>query len=368
MRLSRKIPALLLAGLGLLALGWLGAVGATVADLGRQGSAERMNMQARELHRVLDEAQHVALAKAELLAGWPDLDRAAAGKRHALLRELLLPVFAVQSRRHGVDQLDVFDGQGVTLLRAQAPEEAGDSVVASRPLVAAALRAREPMAAVAVARTGPAISAVAPLPSGGLVEVGIDPARIVRHLHETSGVEAAILFDRSVLDERAPAMSRRLAADQVVGRYQCLHVTDWSAVTAGLSDHVRGTVREPATFLTRDEEGTHSVALLPLKDQEGEAIGMLVSVQRLDVIRDRMMQLLVPVVAGGAIVGILGAALVLGVSNGLLVRPVRDLAQRLAALADGGEPAPAPDLAARPDEVGDLARAYERLRQGRPDA
>lgn len=368
MRLSRKIPTLILGGLGLLALAWLAAVGSTVADLGRQGFTERMSVQARELHLVLDETQQVALAKAEILAGWPELDRWAAENRTDLLRKLLVPVFVVQNRRHGVDQLNVFDRRGVAVLRAQAPEEAGDSVVAVRPGVAAALREQEPLTAVVVARTGPAVAAMAPLPSGGVVEVGIDPGRLVRTLHETTGAEAGVFFDLAILEERAPALKRRLAADQVLGRYQCVQATDWQALVDVLAAQVRGTVREPATFLSRQEDGVHSVALLPLKDHAGEPIGLFVSVQRVDVVKDRVVQLLVPVVAGGAVAGILGAALVLGVSNGLLVRPVRDLAERFGHLADGGDPEPATDLASRPDEVGDLARVYERLRERRPDA
>lgn len=368
MRLSRKIPTLILGGLGLLALAWLAAVGSTVADLGRQGFTERMAVQARDLRRVLEDTERVALAKAEIFAGWPELDRMAAQNRTAALRQLLVPAYVVQNRRHGVDQLNVFDRRGVVVLRAQAPEEAGDSVVASRPGIAAALREQEPLAAVVVARTGPAISAVAPLPSGGVVEVGIDPGRLVRILHETTGAEAGVFFDLAVLEERAPALKRRLAADQVLGRYQCVQATDWQALVDVLSERVRGTVREPSTFLSRQDDGVHAVALLPLTDHAGEPIGLLVSVQRVDVVKDRMVQLLVPVLAGGAVAGVLGAALVLGVSNGLLVRPVRDLAGRFGSLAEGGDPEPATDLARRPDEVGDLARAYERLRERRPDA
>lgn len=372
MSLSRKIPALLLGGLGVLGLVWLGLLARGVSSLATTAFAERQAAQGRDLERALRDAQEVSLARAELLAGWPDLGRWTADGRRDVLLKHLAPVYGVQNRRYGVDQINLFDARGVAVLRAQSPDVAGDTVLNERPLVAAALRTGEPMTGVVVARTGPSVAAVAPLRVDGrcvgLVEIGMDPARLVRRIHETTGAEAAVLFDRSVLDERAPDLTRRLAADQVLGRYQAILATDWEAVSEVLGPSLRGTVREPLAFMADREDGLYSAAVLPLKDHAGEPIGLLVSLQHVEAVRNRAAQLLVPVVAGALAAAILATALVLGVINGLLLRPVRDVADRLRDLADGGDPSPAGDLLRRRDEVGDLARTYERLREKAPEA
>jgi hypothetical protein len=202
----------------------------------------------------------------------------------------------------------------------------------------------------------------------GLVQVGIAPTRLVRRVNAETGAECGVLFDRMALLKRAPEFARQLPVWQVLGPYHGVTGTDWPVILEVLGNEVRGTVAYPRTFVSQQEDGLYSAALLPLRDQRGDPVGLLVSVQRAEIVGDQVTQLATPLMAGMAAVAVLGSALILVVCNGFLVRPVRDLAERLQALCRGEDPEPAGDLAQRKDEVGTLARAYEHLRARPPEA
>ncbi len=372
MRLSQKIPTLILGGLGLLLTVWVLVANQTLTDFRRLGLADRQAAQLRELQRAVDDIREVSLARAELLAGWRELAVLTRDADHDRLLDRVTPVYAVQNRRYWMDQLDFFTLKGTVVLRASAPKEYGDTVLQDRPLAAAVLRSRVPQAAVGVTRTGPAHAAVAPMlldgKPVGLVHVGIATSRLVRRVNAETGSECAAFFDRMLLLKRAPEFARQLPVWQVLGPYHGVEGTDWPMILDVLSGEVKGTIPYPRTFISRQPDGLYSAALLPMRDQRGEPVGLLVSVNRAETIGDQVTQLATPLAAGLALVAILGSALVLVVCNGFLVRPVRDLAQRLEALGKGEAPPPAEDLVHRKDEVGTLARAYETLRQGPPEA
>ena len=140
--------------------------------------ADQFRVMGAIVQTAISDAENKALARAELLADLPTVQRLLAAGDRTGLEAKLAKMFANQKARHGVDQAQFHVPPATSFLRLHDPASFGDDLSVFRPMVVAVNRDRVPLKGAAVARSGPAIFGVAPMFDAaakhiGSVEIGI---------------------------------------------------------------------------------------------------------------------------------------------------------------------------------------------------
>lgn len=290
-----------------------------------------------------------ATALAEVLATRRVLrDALRAGDRAGLL-EASRSTYEVLHARYGVQGIQFVVPPGTSFLRLHAPDQFGDDLT-DRRMITRTLADGEAQHGVEVGSTGAKVRGAVRMADDagpvGVVEVQIGFEPVLARVKDLTGYEVAAYLRQ----EGAPPPDARM-----VDGYRELATTDRAAVTAVVDPGAMDGVKD-AVFSRAAVDGERfGVLYAPLLDFEGSRIGVVVATrsfaafqtQERAALRRSMVVLLLQLIAV--------AATAVVTFNGLVLRPV----QRLAARLDAGE-GPDAELAARQDEVGDLARAVSR--------
>jgi len=366
LRLSRKAPGLVVLAVGLIFLVYVTLAWTMIERNTQANAGEHLHWMVAALRSGLNDSSSRALAQAEMIGMSPVVARFfAAGDREAL-QAGAAPIFALQRKKYGLDQLNFYLPDGTAFLRVQSPDVQGDKIDPARSVMGAVGRRGEPQSAVEIGRSGPAIFGMVPVRHQGrllgVCSVGMQFANLVESLHHDFGVDAAVIFDERRLRETVTDY-RPAAAQDSVGGFTHTAATDWTLFRVLLQDAQLEGRHEPLTYLADAHGAVYGVAVLPLRDSTDTQIGHLVAARDLQTVgqrgwRSRVMASVVMLFAL-----ILVAGVVAVVFNGLLLRPVQDLVGRMQAVQRGDEALPAePHLLSRQDEVGDMARIYEKMR------
>lgn len=334
-----------------------------VASLSSRLVAEQQSDQLNILRSLLEEARWRALAQAEFVASMPEVQQAMRERDRARLTRLVGPILEVQRRKYGISAASFFTRDNIALLRVEAPEAYGDSVSGHARRVVDTNRSGEPRAGPGFDRQGPSIYGDAPVvfqgEQQGTFELGLSAAELVNRLHTSYGLEAGALFDRQMLEQVATLERWDTSVENMAGPYVRVAATDWPLIRDLLSQWHGEFLREPQAFTATSQEQECIVTVLPLLNTAGAAVGQLVGVKKLPPYRVQTRN--AAIVAGVAclLALILNCLLLQVVLRGVLLWPARVVAERLQALADGGDPPPAGDLRRHSPVLDPLYSAYE---------
>ncbi len=336
--------------------------------------ADQFRVMGAIVQTAISEAENKALARAELLADLPTVQKfLAAGDRTGLEAELA-KMFANQKARHGVDQAQFHIPPAISFLRLHDPATFGDDLSAFRPMVVAVNRDRVPLKGAAVARSGPAIFGVSPVfePGGkhiGSVEIGIDYGPLLAGLKTAYGIDLALFIEESTLRQYAQGVDpERMGEQNRVGRYIRFESTNAQlmAELAGAEDVA--VVNEPVRYV-RDAQGlVRGVLLLPVNSSSGTPLGVIAatadfSASRAAVNRSLIWQAVITLIAI-----VLLSGFVLVVLRGFLLRPLQVLGQRFDAVSAGEPLTPIVGSETFPREMQSFVTLYDKIRLRRGEA
>lgn len=332
----------------------------------RANAEEHLHWMVAALRSALNDSSARALAQAEMIGMSQAVSRFFSEGNRAGLLAGGTPIFALQRKKYGLDQLNFYLPDGTAFLRVQSPTQFGDKIDPARSVMGAVGRRGEPQSAVEIGRSGPAIFGMVPVRYQGrllgVCSVGMQFANLIEKLHHDFGVDAAVIFDERHL--RAMVTDYRPAANQdSVGGFTHTAATDWPLFRDLLQNAELEGLHEPLTFLAPAHGAVYGVAVLPLRDSTDTQIGHLVAARDLQTVgqrgwRSRVLSSVVMLFALTLVAGVVSI-----VFNGMLLRPVQDLVGRMQAVQSGDEALPAePHLLTRQDEIGELARIYEKMR------
>ena len=312
-------------------------------------------------------AEDKAMARAEMVANLPKVRELFAKRdREGLLAECG-PMFGIQKSKYGVDQLQFHLPNAVSFLRLHAPTQHGDDLSKFRPMVVAVNTDRVARKGLVIARTGPAIFGVVPMVDlsgehAGSVDVGMDFNPILDGLKATYQLELALFIAEEPLRRFATGMPGDvLTEENRRGKFMKFHSTHWALMKDLAAEGDIINLSEDG--FTRKLRGvTYGALILPLRDPNGETLGLLAVAKDFSASRAASGRSLVwqSLLALFAIVTLAVAIIV--VIRGFLLRPMQMINERFRSLADGDRSQPIDQPEGLCQEMRDLAETYERLR------
>lgn len=333
-----------------------------------QTEADRLGLMRSVATKTLADAEDKALADAEIYARLEGVRRAMkSGDREALYADVG-DSFRVQKERFGVRQAAIAVPPATMFLRLHSPKDGiGEDLSAYRPMIVEANERRQPIKGVSISRSGASIVGVAPITDSegahlGTIEFGLDYGPIIDGIKSAYGLDAAIFFNEALLRE----ISTHLAGDVLteanrVGPYVRFYTTHTERMAALVSD--RDLASTASQDYVREAFGVpYGVVLLPVKDHAGTTIGMFAVSGDFTSSRATASRMVVWQGFMVLVGSVLCAGVILVSVRGLLTRPAELLARRLEALAGGDRSQPF-DSAGLPEELQQMGRAYEALRE-----
>jgi hypothetical protein len=315
----------------------------------------------------LKEAENRALGRASMIAALPKARTLfAAQDRPGLLAEYS-KMFAEQEEKFGVDQAQFHTSSLRSFLRLHDPENFGDDLTKPRPAVVAVNRDETPRAAFAIARSGPAIFGIVPMydPEDkhiGSFEFGIAFDNLLDNLKNAYNIEFAVFVDEASLHQFAEGVSPGIYSEQNrVGKFIRFHSTN-NAVFQSLVIDKDLNITENSEYEREVLGAPYGAVLIPLRNGAGDILGVVVaatdfSATRSAKGRSNIWQALIALIA---IVLLAGVTLI--TIRGVLVRPLESITACFAKLAIGDRTCQLPEPELLCDELKQLAKEYEELR------
>lgn len=335
--------------------------------------ADRFRMMQAIAETALQDAQNRALGRAELIADMPSVRRLfAAGDRDGLLAELA-PAFANQKARHGVDQAQFHLAPATSFLRLHDPKTFGDDLMATRPMVVAANRDRQPLKGIAIARNGPGIFGVALMNDTagkhvGSFEIGMTIAPVLANIKSVYGMDLAFLVLEQPLRQFASGVDpERLGEQNRVGRYIRFETTNSELMAALAGPDDVAVVNEPVSYIREANGLVHGVVVIPVNNAAGTTLGLMAISSDFSGSRAAVGVTLIWQAVLGLLAILLLAGVVIVVIRGFLLRPLDILTSRFDAVHTGEPLEDIPGTDHFPRELEPFVALYEKIRSRRKD-
>lgn len=202
------------------------------------------------------------------MAGNRDLVDAFAAHDREKLYQLALPYFNEAKKRGEVDLSGFIGADGVHFLRLQDPHKFGDNILHKRPVLAHAIKTRQPITTLDVTIYDVAVVTIIPIFKNqtfvGILQTVAKIDRVQERLNSHSGIKSAIAFDSKRLKVLLP--------DVVKTQY-----SGYSLVSSNdpLFDHL------PANFVFNEnnryeiDNATYVIASRSLSDYKNDTIAMM---------------------------------------------------------------------------------------------
>ena len=313
-------------------------------------------------------AQMTALMEAETIASSPDVQKAfISGNREELL-SLTQEDFTVLHDRHGISQAQFHTAPATGFLRLHKPDEFGDDQSEFRYMVVDAIKTASPRQGVEITRAGVDIFATVPIFNpdhkvAGSFEVGLELEGILDDIKMDHQLEVAVFVNEEKLRKIATKERPEVFSEENrVGSYLKVYATHPALIKELVSaDDV--SIAEDAHYI-RDIAGkSYGVLLQPIFNQAHVQIGVIAAVKEFTEDRVAFKKAFIYEALASISVSIILIAIILLVMNGMLLRPMAVLRNRLKARVDGQDlPDEKLDIDARwADEISDVIRYTDDL-------
>ncbi len=374
MRFRRSAPIAIIVAIVLVVAGAATISNHLFSGMTDAVEADQFRTMGAIVETAIREAENKALARAELLADLPTVQRLLGAGDRAGLEAELSRMFANQKARHGVDQVQFHTPPATSFLRLHDPATFGDDLTAFRPLVVAVNRERVPMKGAAVARSGPAIFGVSPVFDAagkhiGSVELGIDYGPLMAALKTAYGIDLGLFIEEPVLKQYAQGVDpERMGEENRVGRFIRFEATNAQLIAqlAGAQDIA--VVNEPVRYVREAQGLVRGVLLLPVNSASGTPLGVIAatmdfSASRAAVNRSLIWQVVITLVAILTLAGF-----VIVVLRGFLLRPLQVLGERFDAVSAGEPLTPIEGAETFPSEMQPFVALYDKVRARRSES
>ncbi|TYQ27912.1 cache domain-containing protein [Pseudanabaena sp. UWO310] len=324
-----------------------------------------LNTTATLIQSNINEQINKASARASLVSSLPSIKQAFRAKDRDAIATRLLPAMIVQRDQFGVREGQFILPPASSFLRIYALKDGhGEDLSGFRQMVLVANRTGEPQRGMEIGRRGLSIRAVYPVKDDdgliGSFEIGLSFSSVLTQTKTNTGFDVGVFIDDKLMTEVAQLIPRP-DNERIVGGYQAVEVTDWTALKPLLSPAIFAKVRDVSTELITLNGNDYGLVLVPVLDYKGERIGAVVAVRDFSEFQIQQRWALTGNIAMAALQIVLLTGALLIVVNAMLLKPFEAIANASKDLAEGKPSSDLEDLAVRKDEIGDMARSLQTL-------
>ncbi|HRJ61255.1 MAG TPA: cache domain-containing protein [Azospirillaceae bacterium] len=365
MKFSRSAPAVLIGAVAVVIAAVTFVSNEISHRMAASFEAENFALMGKIAHSKLSGAETKALSAAEQLAASGAVRDAFAARDKDGLYAVVKDAFAVQREKYGMSQAQFHLAPAMSFLRVHNPKRPAEDLSHYRQIVLEVNHAKAARKGIEITTSGLSVFGVLPMLNVdgehiGSFEMGLELGPLLDELKKTYSFETALFIDEKMLRETATSLSADILNEQNrFGKFIKFYSTHGELLRQ-LADGDDLNVVEESHYL-RDAAGTpYGVLLQPVYNYAKKQIGVLLVAQDFSATRSAdgqaaVWQLLLGVVSVVVLIGV-----ILIVVRGVLLRPLREVGDRVAALADGRD-VDAVEVAGC-DEVRDLAENVEKLR------
>lgn len=324
-----------------------------------------LNITATLIQNNINEQVNKAAARASMVSSLPSIKQAFRAKDREAIASRLLPAMIVQRDQFGVREGQFILPPAISFLRIYALKDGhGEDLSGFRQMILVANRTGEPQRGMEIGRRGLSIRAVYPVKDdGGLIgsfEIGMSFSSVLTQTKANTGFDVGVFIDDKLMTEVA-TLNPRPDSERIIGGYQTIEVTDWTAIKPLLSPAIFAKARDISFDLLTVNGIDYGLVLVPVLDYKGERIGAVVAVREFGEFQNQQRWALTSTVAMAGLQIVLLTGALLLVVNAMLLKPFEAIASASNQLADGKPVPDLEDLANRRDEIGDMARSLQAL-------
>lgn len=284
-------------------------------------------------------AQSSALMAAETIAAGPDVQKAfKSGDREELL-SLTQSDFSVLHDRHGISQAQFHNAPAVSFLRLHKPEDFGDDQSDFRYMVVDAIKSASPRQGVEITRAGVDIFATVPVVDPdqqviGSFEIGVELEGILDDIKMDHQLEAAVYINEEKLRKIATKERPEVFSEENrVGSYLRVYATHPALIKELIgADDI--SIAEDSHFI-RDVAGkSYGCLVQPIFNQAHVQIGVIAAVKEFTEDRVAFKTAFIYGSLASIAIGLVLIAIILLAINGMILRPLHVLRNRLKARVD----------------------------------
>ncbi len=306
-----------------------------------------------------------ASARAALVTALPSIKDAFRHQDRAELARRLVPAFLEQREKFGVREGHFHLAPAISFLRLFDLEAGhGEDLSGFREMVLATNRHQEPQKGVEIGRRGLSIRGVYPVEDAagpmGSFEVGMSFSTVLEDTKRTTGFDAGVFVDDSIMERVATSMPRP-AADHVIGGFQAVESTDWAVLKTMATPDLLTKVNDVTTRLPTVGGVEYGMVLVPVLDFKGSGIGSVVATKSFAGFQSQARQALVTAIGFAFLQAALLAGALILVLNGMLIRPLALINTKISKLTKGEKGQSLASISAAQDEIGQMARHLDAL-------
>lgn len=315
----------------------------------------------------LKAAEDKAMARAEMIANIPVIRGIFAQRDREKLLAQTMSMFEIQKAKYGVDQIQFHLAPATSFLRLHSPTQHSDDLSKFRPMVVAVNADKVARKGIVIARSGPAVFGVVPVydtagEHTGSLDVGMEFGPILDGLKSTYQMDLALFIAEEPLRKFATGLPGDVLVDQNRrGKFMKFHSTHWELMQKFCTEADVAKVSE-ASFTRQVQGVTYGVAVIPVLDTSGNALGLIFAAKDFSASRAASGRSFVWQCLLAFIAIVVLAVVIIVVIRGFVLRPMQVIGERFTALAEGdaSRKIDQPETLCR--EMQDLASTYERLR------
>jgi methyl-accepting chemotaxis protein len=238
----------------------------------------------------------------------------------------------------------------------------GEDLSSFRPMILAVNHDKEPQRGIEIGRRGLSIRGIYPLEDAkghiGSVEIGMSFSPVLNETKATTGYDVAVFVSDPLMTKVATLIPRP-DAERIVGDMQMTEATNWAFLKPLVSASLLAQGRDVAFETPTVNDIPYGIVLVPMLDYKGQNIGVLVAARSFEEYRTQARWALTRSLAMAGLQIILLAGVLLLVVNAMLLKPLMEIAKIGVANEDEAEKATLATYAARPDEIGTIAKLLQ---------
>ena len=347
-------------------INFLFVVAAQRSELNAAKESELANV-AKIMNSSLQDRELISAGAAEIIAdqGW--VAKAFRASDRAALQQGLQPMFERMRAGYGASIIQFFTPPASALLFVENPAMPITDFSATRAMIVDANLHGISQRGLELGPVGLAVRAVTPVKDDagiiGVVEYASDFQSLLKHVSTLTDTQLATMINEDLWNKaRKNDKEFTPARDQVIDGNRAVYSTDWDLTSAIITAEDLAPTRGNRTT-ARNHNGTeYGLLTMPLMDFSGKQIGFVVGVRSFADLRTAFVDAIRQAVIRMLLGFILSFGAVIIIFNGLLLRPVTDLLEKLRAV-EAGDTDTSLVIPGRSDEVGALFHVADRLRQ-----
>jgi methyl-accepting chemotaxis protein len=312
----------------------------------------------------LQEANKKALARADLISRLPFVQKNLRENSRDELLDNVKPSLKVQKQRFSVAEAQFHLPPAKSYLRVFKPKAPQEDLSTFRQMVLKVNKDKVPLSGIEIGRRGIGIRGVVPISDEkghiGSFEIALDFKSVLDSLKKTTGFESAVFVDEDKMSEIATLIPKP-DLEKIVGGMRVQEATNWKTIRSLVTPDIMTTTKQVDFKVLKNDNESYSAILVPLQDYKGQQIGLIVTAKSLKYLENLKASLFWNNIflALAQTLVITGTASIL--FNGLLLRPVLALGNRIKSISKDVDTVDLSDdavdkLASRLDEVGQIAR------------